>query len=178
MERMRQATWWSGRRCIPETINEPATDPRSGHAADQVTQQRAPTRYPEADAQLEANIAEYGVIQNLKGVPVARKKGAFEDEYVLPVLVLADARNAIEISLAENFIRLAMNLADPAARSRTSSRPKTKRRPMSRVALASPRSSSWAVCGSSALPNRSSKHSLPATSRSTWRSLSRQPGGR
>ncbi|MBV1689866.1 ParB/RepB/Spo0J family partition protein [Novosphingobium sp. G106] len=109
---MRQATWWSGRRCIPETINEPATDPRSGHAADQVAQQRAPTRYPEADAQLEANIAEYGVIQNLKGMPVARKKGAFEDEYVLPVLVLADARNAIEISLAENFIRLAMNLAD------------------------------------------------------------------
>lgn len=88
---------------------------------------------PEADAQLEANIAEYGVIQNLIGVPVARKKGhyritaggrrldavhrliekgTFEDDYVLPVLVLADARNAIEISLAENFIRLAMNPAD------------------------------------------------------------------
>ena len=32
---------------------------------------------PAADAQLEANIAEKGIIQNLIGVPVARKKGQY-----------------------------------------------------------------------------------------------------
>jgi ParB family transcriptional regulator, chromosome partitioning protein len=87
----------------------------------------------EADAQLEVNIAEHGVIQNLIGVPVARKKGhyritaggrrldavhrliekgTFDNEYAVPVLVLADASNAIELSLAENFFKLAMNPAD------------------------------------------------------------------
>lgn len=87
----------------------------------------------EADAQLEANIAEHGVIQNLIGVPVARKKGhyritaggrridavhrliekgVFDQEYAVPVLVLPDAKNAIEIGLAENFFKLAMKPAD------------------------------------------------------------------
>jgi len=86
-----------------------------------------------ADAQLEANIAEKGIIQNLIGVPVSRKKGhyritaggrrldavhrliekgVFDGDYLVPVLPLADARDAIEISLAENFFRLAMNPAE------------------------------------------------------------------
>ena len=86
-----------------------------------------------ADAQLEANIAEKGLIQNLIGVPVARKRGhyritaggrrldavhrlidkkVFEPDYMLPVLILPDAKDAIEISLAENFFRLAMNPAE------------------------------------------------------------------
>ncbi|MEN2790225.1 ParB/RepB/Spo0J family partition protein [Sphingomonas oligophenolica] len=88
---------------------------------------------PVADAQLEANIAEKGIIQNLIGVPVARKKGqyritaggrrldavqrlidkaVFDADYLVPVLPLADAKDAIEISLAENFFRLAMNPAE------------------------------------------------------------------
>lgn len=88
---------------------------------------------PTADARLEANIAERGIIQNLIGVPVARKKGqyritaggrrldavqrliekaVFDADYLVPVLPLADARDAIEISLAENFFRLAMNPAE------------------------------------------------------------------
>ena len=82
-----------------------------------------------ADAQLQANIAERGIIQNLVGVPVARKKGyfritaggrrldcvhrlieagVFDADYLVPVLVLSDANDAIEISLSENFFRLAM----------------------------------------------------------------------
>jgi ParB family chromosome partitioning protein len=88
---------------------------------------------PVADAQLEANIAEKGIIQNLIGVPVARKKGqyritaggrrldavhrlidkaVFDADYLVPVLPLADPKDAIEISLAENFFRLAMNPAE------------------------------------------------------------------
>jgi ParB family chromosome partitioning protein len=91
------------------------------------------TSDPTADAQLEANIAERGIIQNLVGLPVARKKGHFritaggrrldsvhrliaagrlDADYPVPVLVLADARDAIEISLSENFFRLAMNPAE------------------------------------------------------------------
>ncbi|MBL0914147.1 MAG: ParB/RepB/Spo0J family partition protein [Sphingopyxis sp.] len=86
-----------------------------------------------ADAQLEANIAERGVIQNLIGVPAARKKGqyritaggrrldavhrliekgVFAGDYQVPVLILADAGDAIEISFAENFFKLAMNPAE------------------------------------------------------------------
>lgn len=86
-----------------------------------------------ADAQLQANIAERGIIQNLVGVPVARKKGhfritaggrrldcvhrlieagVFDADYPLPVLVLSDPNDAIEISLSENFFRLAMNPAE------------------------------------------------------------------
>lgn len=91
------------------------------------------TSDPAADAQLEANIAEKGIIQNLIGVPVSRKKGhyritaggrrldavhrliekaVFDGDYLVPVLALADAKDAIEISLAENFFRLAMNPAE------------------------------------------------------------------
>jgi len=86
-----------------------------------------------ADAQLQANIAERGIIQNLVGVPVARKKGHYritaggrrldcvhrlveagvlDADYSVPVLVLADASDAIEISLSENFFRLAMTPAE------------------------------------------------------------------
>jgi ParB family chromosome partitioning protein len=88
---------------------------------------------PAADAQLEANIAERGILQNLVGLPVPRKKGhyritaggrrlacvhrlieagTFPSEYPVPVLVLTDANDAIEISLSENFFRLALNPAD------------------------------------------------------------------
>jgi ParB family chromosome partitioning protein len=79
---------------------------------------------PAADAQLRANIAERGVIQNLVGVPVARKKGhyritaggrrleavhsliadgTFPKDYALPVLVLKNSCDAVEVSLSENF---------------------------------------------------------------------------
>lgn len=84
----------------------------------------------EADAQLEASIVAHGVLQNLIGLPVARKKGQYRitaggrrldavhraiekgnlpAEYELPVKVLADANDAVEISLSENFFKLAMN---------------------------------------------------------------------
>jgi ParB family chromosome partitioning protein len=88
---------------------------------------------PEADAQLAVNIAANGVIQNLVALPVARKKGhyrifaggrrldgvhsniaagIFPADYEIPVKVLKDARDAIEISLSENFFNLEMNAAD------------------------------------------------------------------
>ena len=88
---------------------------------------------PQADALLEANIAENGVIQNLIGVPVSRKKGkfrivgggrrlgrvhsliekaVFDQDYEIPVLVLSNSNDAVSISLAENFFTLAMNPAD------------------------------------------------------------------
>ena len=87
----------------------------------------------EADAQLEASIVAHGVLQNLIGLPVARKKGHYRitaggrrldavhraiekgelpADYELPVKVLADANDAVEISLSENFFKLAMNPAD------------------------------------------------------------------
>ncbi|QUT07562.1 ParB/RepB/Spo0J family partition protein [Sphingobium phenoxybenzoativorans] len=87
----------------------------------------------EADAQLEASIVAHGVLQNLIGLPVARKKGQYRitaggrrldavhraiekgelpADYELPVKVLADANDAVEISLSENFFKLAMNPAD------------------------------------------------------------------
>jgi len=87
----------------------------------------------EADAQLAANIAANGIIQNLVALPVARKKGhyrifaggrrldgvhanmaagLFPADYEIPVKVLKDARDAIEISLSENFFNLEMNPAD------------------------------------------------------------------
>jgi ParB family chromosome partitioning protein len=86
-----------------------------------------------ADAQLEANIAVKGVRQNLIGVPVSRKKGhyriiaggrrldavhrliekgVFDADYQLAVLVLGNAKDAIETSLEENFFNLTMNPAD------------------------------------------------------------------
>lgn len=88
---------------------------------------------PTADAQLEANIEAKGVIQNLIGVPVARKKGhyritgggrrldrvhnliargVFPPDYVVPVMVMKSASDAIETSLSENFFKLTMNPAD------------------------------------------------------------------
>ncbi|MBB6122916.1 ParB/RepB/Spo0J family partition protein [Sphingobium subterraneum] len=88
---------------------------------------------PQADAQLEASIVAHGILQNLIGLPVARKKGQYRitaggrrldavhraiekgdlpAEYELPVKVLADANDAVEISLSENFFKLAMNPAD------------------------------------------------------------------
>lgn len=91
------------------------------------------TSDPEADAQLEASIVAHGILQNLIGLPVARKKGQYRitaggrrldavhraiekgdlpAEYELPVKVLADANDAVEISLSENFFKLAMNPAD------------------------------------------------------------------
>lgn len=86
-----------------------------------------------ADAQLEANIAAKGVRQNLIGVPVSRKKGhyritaggrrldavhrliekgVFGSDYQIAVLVLGNAKDAIETSLEENFFNLTMNPAD------------------------------------------------------------------
>lgn len=86
-----------------------------------------------ADAQLEANIAAKGVRKNLIGVPVPRKKGhyriiaggrrldavhrliekgTFDPAYQVAVLVLGDANDAIETSLEENILTLAMNPAD------------------------------------------------------------------
>lgn len=88
---------------------------------------------PEADVRLAANIAERGVLQNLVGVPIARKKGhyritaggrrldavhrlieagTFPADYALPLLVLKDPKDAVEVSLSENFFRLAMNPAE------------------------------------------------------------------
>ena len=91
------------------------------------------TSDPEADAQLEASIVSRGVIQNLIGLPVTRKKGHYRitaggrrldavhraiekgdlpADTELPVLVVADANDAIEISLSENFFKLTMSPAD------------------------------------------------------------------
>lgn len=91
------------------------------------------TSDPEADAQLEASIVARGVIQNLIGLPVMRKKGhyritaggrrldavhrAIEKGYLpadteIPVMVVAEANDAIEISLSENFFKLTMSPAD------------------------------------------------------------------
>jgi ParB family chromosome partitioning protein len=87
-----------------------------------------------ADAELEANIGETGIIlQNLIGVPVPRKKGSYEvigggrrlecvhraiasgklgDDFMVPVLVVKNTRSAIEMSFAENYYNLPMNPAD------------------------------------------------------------------
>jgi ParB family chromosome partitioning protein len=88
---------------------------------------------PEADAQLAANIAVNGLIQNLVALPVARKKGhyriiaggrrldgihaniaagVFPADYEIPIKVLKDAKDALEISFSENFFNLEMNPAD------------------------------------------------------------------
>lgn len=87
----------------------------------------------QADAQLEASIVAHGILQNLIGLPVARKKGHFRitaggrrldavhraiesgdlpADFELPIMVVTDANNAVEISLSENFFKLAMNPAD------------------------------------------------------------------
>jgi len=91
------------------------------------------TTDPEADAQLDASIEANGVLQNLIAIPEKRKKGwyrvtgggrrfssvcrliergVFPADYGVPVMILEDATNAIEVSLAENFLRLAMNPAE------------------------------------------------------------------
>ena len=88
----------------------------------------------DADAELEANIGESGIVlQNLIGVAVARKKGfysifgggrrldrihsliakgIFSEDFMVPVLPVKNARDAIEMSMAENYYSLAMNPAD------------------------------------------------------------------
>jgi ParB family chromosome partitioning protein len=84
-------------------------------------------------AQLQADIAARGVLQNLIGFAVPKKTGKFEitaggrrlssvlaliaqgvfpKDYAVPVLVLNDSSNAGETSLAENYQRQAMNPAD------------------------------------------------------------------
>lgn len=88
---------------------------------------------PRADAELEASIAGHGLIQNLVGVPVARKKGhyritaggrrldaihrliekgALPADHEVPVLVLTNTKDGREISLAENYDRLQMSAAE------------------------------------------------------------------
>ena len=88
----------------------------------------------DADAELEANIGETGIVlQNLIGVPVPRKKGQFSiigggrrlervhsliargilgDDFMVPVLPARNADDAKELSLAENYFNLPMNPAD------------------------------------------------------------------
>ncbi len=86
-----------------------------------------------ANLQLRADIVARGVIQNLIGVPVPRKKGRYEitaggrrltqtqaaieagelpSDFAVPVLVMTDKADAHEASLAENFQRLGMTPAD------------------------------------------------------------------
>lgn len=87
-----------------------------------------------ADAELEANIGETGIVlQNLIGVAVPRQKGRYSifgggrrlegvhnliargvlgDDFMVPVLLAGNARDAIEMSLAENYFNLPMNPAD------------------------------------------------------------------
>ena len=86
-----------------------------------------------ADAQLRADIVARGILQNLIGIAVPRKKDRFEitaggrrlaqvhaaivagelpESYTVPVLLINDRDMAEEASLAENFQRLSMNPAD------------------------------------------------------------------
>src|ERR1700744_4922941 len=81
------------------------------------------TSDPEADAQLDASIEANGILQNLIALPEKRKKGWYRvtgggrrlssvarliergvlpADYGVPVMILEDAANAIEVSLAEN----------------------------------------------------------------------------
>ncbi len=79
----------------------------------------------EADAELEANIGETGLLlQNLIGVAIPRQKGHYEifgggrrldgvhaniakgkldENFMVPVYVAKNARDAIEMSLTENY---------------------------------------------------------------------------
>lgn len=88
---------------------------------------------PVADAELEAMIGKAGfVLQNLIGAPIGRKKdhygifgggrrlagvhrliekGKLPEDFCVPVMVLPNAKDAIELSLAENQ-RLPMSPAD------------------------------------------------------------------
>jgi ParB family chromosome partitioning protein len=89
-----------------------------------------------ADAELEANIAETGlVLENLIGVRVTRgamkgrieiygggrrldavqaniEKQILDADFMVPVLVVKGAKDAIEMSLTENYFQLPMNPAD------------------------------------------------------------------
>lgn len=88
---------------------------------------------PVADEELKASILAKGVIQNLVGLAVPRKKdeykiiaggrrlkqvqaliedGKLDADYAVPVLVLADKNDAVEISLIENLRRLNMTPAE------------------------------------------------------------------
>ncbi|AOF94570.1 ParB/RepB/Spo0J family partition protein [Sphingobium sp. RAC03] len=88
---------------------------------------------PRADAELEASIAGHGLIQNLVGVPVSRKKGHYRitaggrrldaihrliekgtlpPDHEVPVLILTNTKDGREISLAENYDRLQMSPAE------------------------------------------------------------------
>lgn len=90
----------------------------------------------EADTQLKASIAARGVLQNLVGLAVPRRRGHFSiiaggrrlravqaliaegtltDNYALPVLPLPDRSQIVEVSLDENFQKLGMNPADECA---------------------------------------------------------------
>lgn len=88
---------------------------------------------PDADAELEAMIGQAGfVLQNLIGTAIKRKKdsysifgggrrlarvhaliekGQLPEDFCVPVMVMPDAKNAIELSLAENQ-KLPMTAAD------------------------------------------------------------------
>jgi ParB family chromosome partitioning protein len=88
---------------------------------------------PRADAELEASIAAHGLLQNLVGVPVSRKKGHYRitaggrrlnaihrliekgrlrGDHEVPVLVLTNTKDGREVSLAENFERQALSPAE------------------------------------------------------------------
>lgn len=89
---------------------------------------------PIADAQLEANVGETGmIIQNLIGLEIRRKKGRYQiygggrrldsvhaniangtldEDYMVPVLPAKDKKQALSMSLDENFYKLSMNPAD------------------------------------------------------------------
>lgn len=88
----------------------------------------------DADSELAANVGETGIVlQNLIGVAVKRKKdhysifgggrrlravldqieqGKLPRDFRLPVMVFANEKDAIEMSLSENYYNLAMNPAD------------------------------------------------------------------
>ncbi|KMS56028.1 chromosome partitioning protein ParB [Novosphingobium barchaimii LL02] len=88
---------------------------------------------PRADAELEASIAAHGLLQNLVGVPVSRKKGHYRitaggrrldaihrliekgrlrPDHEVPVLILSNTKDGREVSLAENFERQALSPAE------------------------------------------------------------------
>ncbi len=88
---------------------------------------------PVADEELKTSILAKGIIQNLVGLAIPRKKGEYritaggrrlrqvhalieegklDADYAVPVLVLADKNDAVEISLIENLRRLNMTPAE------------------------------------------------------------------
>jgi ParB family transcriptional regulator, chromosome partitioning protein len=95
----------------------------------------------EADVRFEAHLGETGIVlQNLIGVPIKRRKDAYDiyagsrrltrtlsniekgilpKDFQVPVMVVPTAKDAISMSLAENFFQLAMNPADACTAFRT-----------------------------------------------------------